>query len=284
MTTENRHTWSETQYRRLNELGVQKEILHQSYASSSGRDQAFQSIEKELVKTQRRKLQELLTRGGKTTLETLSEKISDRLIKEGFVKVVTPTVISAKALAKMTIDSDHPLHKQVFWLNNNKCLRPMLAPNLYSLMQDFARQPIRPVRFFELGSCFRKETDGTNHTSEFTMLNVVEMGLPVQTRLQRLKELGTLILECSGHTGFSFETETSDVYGTTLDIVDDKTSVEIGSGAMGPHILDSAWEIDENWVGIGIGLERLLMLAQNDSSISRWCKSLSYLNGIRLTI
>lgn len=284
MTAKSRHTWSETQHRRLSELGAEKAILLQSYDTTIGRDKAFQTIEKELVKSQRRQLQELLKRGGKTALDSLGGTISDKLTEEGFVKVVTPTVISAKALAKMTIDANHPLSKQIYWLNSNKCLRPMLAPNLYSLMQDFTRQSTRPIRFFEIGSCFRKETDGSNHTSEFTMLNLVEMGLSMDSRLERLKELGTLVLECAGLTDFSFEVETSDVYGTTLDIVDNNTSVELGSGAMGPHELDAAWEIDESWVGIGIGLERLLMLAQKDSSISRWCKSLAYLNGIRLKI
>jgi len=39
-------------------------------------------------------------------------------------------------LEKMTITSEHPLSKQVFWLDYNKCLRPMLAPNLYYLLRD----------------------------------------------------------------------------------------------------------------------------------------------------
>jgi len=87
----------------------------------------------------------------------------------------------------MTIDKDHPLFDQVYWLNDKQCLRPMLAPSLYSLMFGFARLDQSPVRFFEIGSCFRKESDGAKHNSEFTMLNLVEMGTPFEERSGRLK-------------------------------------------------------------------------------------------------
>ena len=276
--------WSDTQYRRLKELGAASTILEQSFAAGSDRDQAYQILEKQLVKVEKGRLGDLLAQGGKTQLELLCETVSERLIAEGFVKVATPTVISAAALEKMTITREHPLYKQVYWLNSKQCLRPMLAPSLYSLMQDFSRQKQRPIRFFEIGSCFRKETDGANHTTEFTMLNLVEMGLPMEKREERLLELGSLVTKSAGLTSFCFESEESEVYGTTVDLVSGVNSVEVGSGAMGPHPLDAEWGVRESWVGFGVGMERLLMLARNDSTISRWCKSISYLDGIRLKI
>jgi phenylalanyl-tRNA synthetase alpha chain len=276
--------WSDTQYRRLKELGAARAFLDQSFAAGSERDQAYQILEKQLVKVEKGRLADLLAQGGKTQLELLCETVSEQLIAEGFVKVATPTVISAAALEKMTITRDHPLYKQVYWLNSKQCLRPMLAPNLYSLMQDLSRQKSRPIRFFEIGSCFRKETDGANHTSEFTMLNLVEMGLPVQKREARLLELGSLVVKSVGLKSFCFESEQSEVYGTTLDLVSGVNSVEVGSGAMGPHPLDAEWGVRESWVGFGIGMERLLMLVKKDSTISRWCKSITYMDGIRLKI
>lgn len=82
---------------------------------------------------------------------------------------------------------------------------------------------------------------------------------------------------------FHFETESSAVYGTTVDVVD-KTGLELGSGAMGPHPLDRAWKVTDTWVGIGFGLERLLMAAKGGNSLGRYGRSLSYLDGVRLNI
>ena len=80
------------------------------------------------------------------------------------------------------------------------------------------------------------------------------------------------------------ESETSAVYGSTLDVVADADGLELGSGAMGPHFLDRAWRITDTWVGIGFGLERLLMTAEGGSNLARFGRSISYLDGIRLNI
>lgn len=276
--------WSETQYRRLKELGAARDILEQGFATHPERDKSYQHLEKRFVKTEKAKLTALFAKGGKTQLELLCDTVSEQLVSEGFRKVATPIIISAAALKKMSITRDHPLYNRVYWLNSKQCLRPMLAPNLYSLMQDFSRQKKRPLRFFEIGSCFRKETDGANHTSEFTMLNLVEMGLPMEQREGRLLELGSLVARSAGLSSFGFESEKSEVYGTTVDLISGINSVEIGSGAIGPHLLDAEWGVHEAWVGFGLGMERILMLAKNDSTISRWCKSNSYLDGIRLKL
>ena len=76
----------------------------------------------------------------------------------------------------------------------------------------------------------------------------------------------------------------SAVYGRTVDIVAGDSQMEIGSSAMGPHVLDQAWKITDAWVGIGFGLERLLMVAENITSLGRVGRSLGYLDGIRLNI
>lgn len=282
-TNDTTYGWSETQHQRLKQLGADKQLFLE-FSTPIGRDSAYQEIEKELVKSARSTLSHSLTQGGNSQYDLMCNRVSEALIGEGFLKVTTPTVISARALEKMTINADHPLYKQVFWLNKKQCLRPMLAPNLYSLMQDFSRQKPRPIRFFEIGSCYRKETDGTNHTSEFTMLNLVEMGLPVEERETRLLELGSLVAKSAGLSSYKFETEDSEVYGNTVDMVSGEHDIEIASGAMGPHPLDNKWGIHDTWVGMGIGIERMLMLLNNDSSISKWCKSISYFDGITLKI
>jgi phenylalanyl-tRNA synthetase alpha chain len=182
----------------------------------------------------------------------------------------------------MSIDREHPLFDKVFWISAKQCLRPMLAPNLYRLMYELGRLGKRPIRFFEIGPCFRKESDTAQHNNEFTMLNLVEMGLPEEDRHQRLMELGQLIVDSAGLKDCVFEKEPSAVYGDTIDIVCGEDKIEIASGAIGPHPLDHAWKITDTWVGLGFGLERMVMMAEGSDSIGKWGKSLAYLDGIRL--
>lgn len=277
-------TWTETQVRRLKELGLDPENVPTDFSTPGERNRFFQEIEKKQVRNEKVKLNEFLAKGKKNTLEWLADDLTEALNQQGFIKVSTPVLMSKFALAKMTVDEEHPLSRQVYWIDEKQCLRPMLAPNLYSLMADFSRLGHRPIRFFEIGSCFRKESDGARHNSEFTMLNLVEMGLPEEHRHDRLKELATIIVTAAGINDYKFENEESKVYGTTLDVVAGPESIEVASGAMGPHPLDAAWGITDTWVGIGFGLERLMMISQNDTSIGKWGKSLAYLNGIRLRI
>ena len=63
-----------------------------------------------------------------------------------------------------------------------------------------------------------------------------------------------------------------------------KDNLEVGSGAMGPHVLDNAWKITDTWVGIGFGLERLLMVAEGSHNLGSVGRSISYLDGVRLNI
>ena len=43
------------------------------------------------------------------------------------------------------------------------------------------------MQIFEIGPCFRRESGGAQHASEFTMLNLVEAGLPIEARVERLR-------------------------------------------------------------------------------------------------
>ena len=83
---------------------------------------------------------------------------------------------------------------------------------------------------------------------------------------------------------YIIQTESSAVYGETIDILAGEKRMEVGSAAMGPHALDKAWQVTDAWVGIGFGLERLLMVAEKCDTLSRMGRSLAYLDGIRLNI
>ena len=277
-------SWTQTQLRRLQELDASESDINQRFETAAARENAFQEIEKKQAQKLRQRLKTFREVDLRPGLCRLEAKLADTLIKQGFVQVTTPIMMSRGLLQKMAIDANHPLNSQIYWLDKNKCLRPMLAPHLYYLLVDLLRLWDKPVKIFEVGPCFRKESHGVQHSSEFTMLNLVEMGLPADQRKDRIKELGALVSEAAGISEYRFEKITSEIYGDTIDIVAGKDQVEVGSAAMGPHPLDRPWKITATWVGIGFGLERLLMVAQNSSNLAKMGRSLTYLDGIRLNI
>ncbi|MDM8542087.1 pyrrolysine--tRNA(Pyl) ligase large subunit [Desulfococcaceae bacterium HSG9] len=276
--------WTETQARRLKELDVSESDLNARFESASVRELAYQELEKKLTAGCRRRLKEFREIDLRPGLCRLESKLTGLMVKHAFVQIATPIIMSKGMLSKMSIDSNHPLNSQVFWLGNNKCLRPMLAPHLYFIMKDLLRLWDKPIRFFEVGPCFRKESQGSQHANEFTMLNLVEIGLPAQSRHDRITELATMVVEAAGINDYTFETVKSEIYGDTIDIVAGKKRIEVASGAMGPHPLDRAWKINTTWVGIGFGLERLLMVSENSPNLKKMGRSLAYLDGIRLNI
>ncbi len=276
--------WSDTQKRRLMELDAAPDLLDKDFPDIAGRDRFFGKQVSVLARDHRKRLDTFRQEHREPGLCRMEERLARALIHGGFSRVATPIIMSGGHLKRMGIDAAHPLNKQVFWLGENKCLRPMLAPNLYYISHDLLRIWERPVRIFEIGPCFRKETDGARHSNEFTMLNLVEYGTPREDRLNRLQELAKTVMEAAGIPEYRLETETSEVYGETVDVVAEESGLELASGAMGPHPLDKAWKIDETWVGIGFGLERLQMTLSGTPSLKRVGRSLTYLDGIRLNI
>jgi phenylalanyl-tRNA synthetase alpha chain len=274
--------WSPVQQRRLEELGAVAEAgetvdLDARFGSEAERDAAFQELEKRLVKARRAELAALQKEARPPALCRLEARLSDLLAESGFTRVVTPTLMSRGMLGRMGIRPGHPLHEKIFWVDPRRCLRPMLAPHLYSLLVDLLRVWEKPVRIFEAGSCFRRETQGSQHASEFTMLNLCEMGLPAESCRSRLEELASRLMQAAGIEGWTLQSEDSVVYGQTVDLM--AAGVELGSAAIGPHELDRPWKITEPWVGIGLGLERLAMVAEGGRSLARWGRSLTHLDG-----
>ncbi|HEX3033255.1 MAG TPA: pyrrolysine--tRNA(Pyl) ligase large subunit [Bacillota bacterium] len=275
-------TWTEIQAQRLKELNAPTDQQNRGFTTPKERDTAFQQQEKLLKKIGRQRLQHLKDVTRRPGLSLLESRLVEVLTSQGFVQVVTPTIIAKGSLAKMTITEEHPLFNQVFWLDQKKCLRPMLAPNLYALWRDLVRLWEKPIRIFEIGTCYRKESQGAQHLNEFTMLNLTELGLPKEDRHRRLEELASVVMEAADLTGYTLETETSNVYGDTVDVM--KGELELGSGAMGPHFLDAKWGITDTWVGIGFGLERLLMVREGGQNVQSMGRSVTYLDGVRLNI
>lgn len=277
-------TWTDVQRGRLLELDAVESELDRHFDSVSDREKTFQKLEKTLVKKNRELLKTFREIHLRPKICKLEINLVDALVRQGFAQVSTPIIMSKGHLAKMSISDNHALASQIYWLDNNKCLRPMLAPHLYFVLKDLLRLWEKPVRIFEVGPCFRKESQGAQHSSEFTMLNLVEMGLPEKDRHKRIEELAALVVETAGVEDYRLETVTSEIYGDTLDVVAGKNHLEVASAAMGPHPLDRAWKITDTWVGIGFGLERLLMVTENSKSLAKMGRSLAYLDGVRLNI
>jgi phenylalanyl-tRNA synthetase alpha chain len=268
---------------RLRALEAGEAHLFERYEDPTQRDRAFQKLEGSLVKIRRRELQEMRRVHGRPGLCRLQTDLEEALVGAGFVQVTTPTILSRGLLAKMGVTEGHDLFGQVFWLDRDRCLRPMLAPHLYYLIKDLLRLWDSPVGIFEIGSCFRKESQGARHSTEFTMLNLCEFGLPEEDRGERVREMAELVTGVAGIDKYRLAESESTLYGETLDVVG-ANGLELGSGAIGPHPLDHAWRITDTWVGIGFGLERLLMTVREGNSIGRVGRSLAYLDGIPLSI
>jgi len=273
--------FSQVQKQRLREVGMVPERMDQEFQDSRERDSAFHTMEKMAIRKSRERIALLQKNRFRPVLCELEDYLVETLTKAGFVQVATPLIIARQMLAKMSITSEHPLSRQVFWVGENRCLRPMLAPSLYSLLRRLIRLWKKPIRIFEVGPCFRKESRGGQHSNEFTMLNLVELGLREEDRAHRLEELVALVMQASGIQTYHWRTKPSEVYGDTIDVI---SGMEVGSAAMGPHKLDAHWGIFDPWVGVGFGLERLAMVREGFQNIQRVSRSLDYLDGVRLNI
>jgi pyrrolysyl-tRNA synthetase-like protein len=273
-------TFSDTQRQRLAELSLCGLPDQPEFPDAAQRDRAFETLHRELLADNVRRLDEMRTVTRRPLLRRLEAAMTGVLSDEGFVEVVTPALIGKGSLEKMGLGPDHPLWRQVYWVDRTRCLRPMLAPNLYYLLSHLQRLWPLPVRIFEVGSCFRKESKGSNHLSEFTMLNVVELGLASGTG-ERLTELAALVM---GSIGIDYELRAteSDVYGATVDV--EVAGLEVASGVAGPNPLDEKWGISDAWAGWGFGLERLAMARERSPQIRRFGRGLMYLDGARLNV
>lgn len=275
-------TWTPTQRQRLSELNAGETEAGRVFADRDTREQCFKELEQELAAKNREQLQSLKESGRRPLLCRLESDLVGCLTSLGFVQVVTPILLSRGMLRRMTITAEHPLNKQVFWVDRDKCLRPMLAPHLYKMLRDLRRLWGKPVRIFEVGPCFRKESQGAYHLNEFTMLNLVELDDLEGRQEERLGELAASMMEAAGIADYRLAKDRCHVYGNTIDLL--AGGLELGSGAYGPHELDHPWGIIDPWVGIGFGLERLVATIRGYHNIRRAGRSLSYMDGARLNI
>jgi pyrrolysyl-tRNA synthetase-like protein len=271
--------WTPSQLQRIKEMGGTVDV-DRSFSSDQEREIEFTSYVTRLQNDNRNRLRAMCEDPTRLQIAALENELAKALVEVGFMEVRTPTIISKEALRKMGIDRSHPLLEQVFWLDDKRCLRPMLAPNLYFMMRHMGRNVKMPLRIFEIGPCYRKESKGANHLEEFTMLNLVEMA-PEGDPIESLKAHISTIMKVVD-VGYELTLCDSEVYSKTIDVEVDH--IEMGSGAVGPHPLDKAHGINEAWAGVGFGLERLLMMKNKETNVKKVGRSLIYQNGVRIDI
>lgn len=239
----------------------------------------FRELESELVTRRKDDFQRIYAGDRENYLGKLERDITKFFVDRGFLEIKSPILIPAEYVERMGINNDTELSKQVFRIDKNLCLRPMLAPNLYNYLRKLDRILPDPIKIFEIGPCYRKESDGKEHLEEFTMVNFCQMGSGC-TR----ENLEALIKEFLDYLEIDFEIigDSCMVYGDTLDIM--HGDLELSSAVVGPVPLDREWGIDKPWIGAGFGLERLLKVMHNFKNIKRASRSESYYNGISTSL
>ena len=271
--------FTDAQIQRLREVGVNNEELS-AFGGVSERDAVFEEMVQRGTDANRKSIRELASSRLRHPIEQLEDQISKSLVSVGFMEVRTPTIMSATGIRKMGIDEEDPLWNQIFWLGDGRCMRPMLAPNLYFVMRHLKRSVGLPLRLFEVGPCYRRESHGSMHMEEFTMLNLVELG-PKGDPMDALDGHIETVMGAVG-SPFCIERVPSEVYGDTIDVL--LNGEEVASGAIGPHRLDGSFGIIDSWAGVGFGIERLECMRGKSGNIKRVGRSLIYQAGARIDI
>lgn len=247
--------------------------------SFSKEKRSFAELESTLLTQRKKDIREIYENSRENMLGKLERTITEFFVDMGFLEVKSPILIPFEYMERMGVGEDKKLSEQIFRVDDNMCLRPMLAPGLYNHLRKFDNVLPDPVRIFEIGPCYRKESDGNSHLEEFTMLNFCQMGSNC-TR----EELEYLIKELLDFLGIEFEivADSCMVYGDTIDVM--HKNMELSSAVVGPIPMDMDWGINKPWIGAGFGLERLLKAKHDFKNIKRAARTESYYNGVSINL
>jgi pyrrolysyl-tRNA synthetase len=236
---------------------------------------SFTEIESTLLTQRKQELRLIYEEDRENLLGKLERTITEFFVDRGFLEIKSPIMIPFEYMERMGVGEDKKLAEQIFRVDENMCLRPMLAPGLYNCLRKFDNVLPDPIRIFEIGPCYRKESDGKSHLEEFTMLNFCQMG----SRCTR-ENLEYLIEDFLEFLGIDYEivADSCMVYGNTIDVM--HKDLELSSAVVGPIPMDMDWGVDKPWMGAGFGLERLLKVKHDFKNIKRAARSESYYNGI----
>jgi pyrrolysyl-tRNA synthetase len=247
--------------------------------SFSKEKRSFGELESILLTERKKDIRGMYEDSRENQLGKLERTITEFFVDMGFLEVKSPILIPFEYMERMGVGEDKKLSEQIFRVDDNMCLRPMLAPGLYNHLRKFDNVLPDPVRIFEIGPCYRKESDGNSHLEEFTMLNFCQMG----SKCTR-ENLEYLIKEFLEFLGIEYEIveDSCMVYGQTIDIM--HKNMELSSAVVGPIPMDMDWGVNKPWIGAGFGLERLLKAKHDFKNIKRAARSESYYNGVSINL
>lgn len=210
-------------------------------------------LEIRLIETRNKELIEIYKKTKQNDLVKLEQNISSFLHKKGFLEIKSSILISKKHIELMGINPINDPNYKLFQVQENLFLRPMLAPGLYVNLKKLDKILPDPIKIFEIGKCFRRESDTKSHLEEFTMVNFCQMGKDSDE-----KALMILIKELLNYLKIEYSIIKDEciVYGKTIDIM--YNNLELSSAVIGPVKIDIDWGITKKWIGAGFGLERLL--------------------------
>jgi len=265
-----KNEFTQTQKNRILSLLAPNEMI-----SFSKEKRSFAELESVLLTQRKKDLRTMYEDSRENMLGKLERTITEFFVDMGFLEVKSPILIPFEYMERMGVGEDKELSKQIFRVGDNMCLRPMLAPGLYNHLRKFDSVLPDPIRIFEIGPCYRKESDGGNHLEEFTMLNFCQMG----SRCTR-QTLESIIGDFLDFLGIEYEivADSCMVYGDTIDVM--HRNMELSSAVVGPIPMDMDWGISKPWIGAGFGLERLLKAKHDFKNIRSVARSESYYNGI----
>jgi pyrrolysyl-tRNA synthetase len=243
--------------------------------SFSKEKRSFQELEVTLINKRKEDLREVYEDSRENLLGKLERQITEFFVDRGFMEIKSPILIPFEYMERMGVGEDTKLSQQIFRVDENMCLRPMLAPGLYNYLYKFDKVLPDPIRIFEIGPCYRKESDGKSHLEEFTMLNFCQMG----SKCTR-ENLILLIQDFLDFLNIEHKivSDSCMVYGETIDVL--HKDMELSSAVVGPIPQDIDWGINKPWMGAGFGLERLLKVMHNFKTIKRAARCENYYNGI----
>jgi pyrrolysyl-tRNA synthetase len=236
--------------------------------SFSREKRSFKELESTLQIQRRKYLVSMYEDSRENMLGKLERTITEFFVDMGFLEIKSPILIPFEYMERMGVGEDKKLSEQIFRVGDNMCLRPMLAPGLYNFLRKFDNVLPDPVRLFEIGPCYRKESDGNSHLEECTMLNFCQMGSKCTK-----KDLEYLIQDFLESLDIEYElvSDSCMVYGDTIDVM--HKNMELSSAVVGSVPMDMDWGIDKPWIGAGFGLERLLKVKHNLKNISLFAVS-----------
>jgi pyrrolysyl-tRNA synthetase len=243
--------------------------------SFSKEKRSFQELEVALINKRKDDLRKVYEDSRENLLGKLERQITEFFVERGFMEIKSPILIPFEYMERMGVGEDTKLSQQIFRVDESMCLRPMLAPGLYNYLYKFDNVLPDPIRIFEIGPCYRKESDGKSHLEEFTMLNFCQMG----SKCTR-ENLILLIQDFLDFLNIEHEIVSDNcmVYGETIDVL--HKDMELSSAVVGPIPQDIDWGINKPWMGAGFGLERLLKVMHNFKTIKRSGRCENYYNGI----